>query len=188
MVRLAGVAVLAVVIGSAGVGLADDTVVAVGDGFVVTRGDVEKLRVYMEKRSFGSTEEQHRKAALKIRLFAEEAKVLGLDQAGERSLAEEETAERLVDLSSRYIAKILKDYSLDDVVIESYYRAHPKKFRQGNGSTSDQDLKPLDDFLKGQIRRKILMTKRSAVAASSFERLKQKYNVRLCDPDGVGCK
>ncbi|MCJ7809057.1 MAG: hypothetical protein MUP26_02230, partial [Desulfobulbaceae bacterium] len=61
-------------------GRADDTPVATGDGFVVTKGDVQKLSSYVEKVGFSSTPKQHTIVAVRTRVFAEEAKALGLDE------------------------------------------------------------------------------------------------------------
>ena len=170
--------------GSAGICLADDTLVAVGDGFEVTKKDVKELRAYMMARpvSFTSTDKEHHKAALKVRLFAEEAKALGLDQ----DVPEGEGVGRLVALSSRYTAKVLEDYPLDDVVFESYYRAHPGLFRNAQGGSDDLDLRPLDSVLRKQIKRKIMKAKGSMIAAMTFETLKEKYHVRMVDSEKRG--
>lgn len=188
MLRLMVAIVLATWIGSAGIGRADDTPVAVGDGFEVTVGDVERLQEYFEARSIYSTDREYRRVALQYRLFSEEAKALGLVQGSEGTAEKEETVEGLIKLSNLYIAKILEDYPLNGVVIESYYRAHPDKFREGHGSSADLGFRPLDATLKKEIRQKILAAKKRRISDNAFERLKKKYHVRLCDPESKECK
>lgn len=184
VMRLTGIAVLAIVILSAGAVLADDnnTPVAVGDGFEVTQGEVEELISYTKLASFRSTEEQHIMAAVRIKVFAEEAKALGLDQAVETGEKEkdtevEKTFGEQIKLSKRYIVKVLQDYPVSDLVIESYYRSHPDTIQE-----------PLDEALKKRIRHKIVIAKRKAIIDRCFERLREKYHVRFCDPEKGGCR
>ena len=185
VMRITGIAVLAaVVIVSAGSVLANDTdtPVAVGDGFEVTQGEVEELISYTKLASFRSTEEQHIMAAVRIKVFAEEAKALGLDQAVETGEKEkdtevENTFGEQIKLSKRYIVKVLQDYSVSNLVIESYYRSHPDTIQE-----------PLDEALKKRIRHKIVIAKRKAIIDQCFERLREKYHVRFCDPEKGGCR
>ena len=185
VMRITGIAVLvAVVIVSAGAVavLANDTPVAVGDGFEVTQGEVEELISYTKLASFRSTEEQHIMAAVRIKVFAEEAKALGLGQAlqtgeKEKDTEVEKTFGEQIKLSKRYIVKVLQDYPVSDLVIESYYRGHP-----------DTMPEALDEALKKRIRHKIVIAKRKAIIDQCFERLKEKYHVRFCDTEKGGCR
>ena len=183
VMKLTGIAVLAVVIVSAGAVLADDnTPVAVGDGFSVTQGEVEELISYTKLASFRSTEEQHIMAAVRIKLFAEEAKALGLGQAVQTGEKEKDTELKKtfgeqIKLSKRYIVKVLQDYPVSDLVIKSYYRGHPDTIQE-----------PLDEALEKRIRQKIVIAKRKAIIDQCFERLKDKYHVRFCDPEKGGCR
>ena len=185
VMRITGIAVLvAVVIVSAGAVavLANDTPVAVGDGFEVTQGEVEELISYTKLASFRSTEEQHIMAAVRIKVFAEEAKALGLGQAvqtgeKEKDTEVEKTFGEQIKLSKRYIVKVLQDYPVSDLVIESYYQSHPDTIQE-----------PLDEALKKRIRHKIVIAKRKAIIDQCFERLKEKYHVRFCDTEKGGCR
>ena len=185
VMRITGIAVLAaVVIVSAGSVLANDTdtPVAVGDGFEVTQGEVEELISYTKLASFRSTEEQHIMAAVRIKVFAEEAKALGLGQAVETGEKEkdtevEKTFGEQIKLSKRYIVKVLQDYPVSDLVIESYYQSHPDTIQE-----------PLDEALKKRIRQKIVLAKKKAIIDQCFERLREKYHVRFCDPEKGGCR
>ena len=152
---------------SPAVGRADDTPVATGDGFVVTMGDVHKLSSYVEKVGFTSTPKQHIVVAVRTRVFAEEAKALGLDETITKT--EEDKVVWLVRLSMRYVSNVLNNYySPDDIVIESYYLAHPEQFEG-----------PLDDALKQEIGKIIAGTNRMKIMTDEFERLKEKYHVRI---------
>jgi hypothetical protein len=188
--RLTGIAVLAAVVivsARAGAVLADDnnTPVAVGDGFEVTQGEVEELISYTKLASFRSTEKQHIMAAVRIKVFAEEAKALGLGQAVETGEKEKDTETEVekktfgeqIKLSKRYIVKVLQDYPVSDLVIESYYRGHPDTIQE-----------PLDEALKKRIRQKIVIAKQKAIIDRCFERLKEKYHVRFCDTEKGGCR
>ena len=186
VMRLTGIAVLAAVVtvsaGSGAVLANDNTPVAVGDGFEVIQGEVEELISYTKVASFRSTEKQHIMAAVRIKVFAEEAKALGLDQAVEtgekkKDTEGEKTFGEQIKLSKRYIVKVLQDYPVSDLVIESYYRSHPDTIQE-----------PLDEALKKRIRQKIVIAKRKAIIDRCFERLKEKYHVRFCDPEKRGCR
>lgn len=162
-----GVMLILVWCASPAAGRADDTAVATGDGFVVTIGDVQELSSYVEKAGFTSTPQQHIVVALRTRVFAEEAKALGLDQT--MSGAEEDQVLRLVRLSMLYISNVLDNYyPPDDIVIESYYLAHPEQFED-----------PFDDALKQKIGRIIADTNRMKIMTDDFKRLKEKYHVRI---------
>lgn len=186
VMRLTGIAVLAAVVtvsaGSGAVLANDNTPVAVGDGFEVIQGEVEELISYTKVASFRSTEKQHIMAAVRIKVFAEEAKALGLDQAVEtgekkKDTEGEKTFGEQIKLSKRYIVKVLQDYPVSDLVIESYYRSHPDTIQE-----------PLDEALKKRIRQKIVIAKRKAIIDRCFERLREKYHVRFCDPEKGGCR
>ena len=151
--------------------------VAVGEGFQVTEQDVRELQEFTESQTPFKTEEiQYRKGALKLRLFAEEARAQGLDSkdAGEEDLL---TVERMVGLMRLYLAKVMAEYPLDDLVFESYYRAHP-----------DEMEGPLDDAVKQEIRRKIMEKKMPLLIAQHYELLKLKYDARLCGAEGDPCR
>ena len=167
VVAAAGVMLILLWCASPAAGRADDTPVATGDGFVVTKGDVQELSSYVENVGFTSTPKQHIVVAVRTRVFAEEAKALGLDQTIAK--AEEDKVVRMVRLSMSYIRNVLDYYySPDDIVIESYYLAHPEQFED-----------PLDDTLKQKIGKIIAGANRMKIMTDEFERLKEKYHVRI---------
>lgn len=144
--------------------------VAVGDGFEITQEDVTALGGYFIKGGIRSTEANYLNAALRYKVFSLEAEALKLDQSGDKTEGKESRIERWVRLSQLYLTKVLEEYPIDDIVIESYYRAYPKEF----------DC-PLDDVVKNMIRKKIVFVKKREILRKLFEELKVKYNVSLVD-------
>ena len=150
--------------------------VAVGDGFVLTRAEVAAFQEFVEQqrggRRFASTWEQHRKAALKHRLFFVEAKAIGLDREFGLQPEDLEGVKNEVRLATLYMGRVLlEETPLREHAVESYYRAHPESI-QGE----------LDDDMREKIRRKILNAKSRPVSNETFERLMRKYHVRVLDP------
>lgn len=179
-------------------GWAAEEIVAVGDGFKVTMDYVKKLEERMGNESasvtFTSSEEEHRKAAIKIRVFAEEAKALGLDKLEKEKIRaeskdktwniNEDSVEWHMTLAWRYNTKLMKEYHLDDVVMESYYRANQEKFVDKESG----ELLPLDENLKEDIRKWIVLAKKTRIANTAFENLKEKYHVRICEQGTGKCQ
>jgi len=91
--------------------------------------------------------------------------------------------ERLKRLFDLYINKVIADYPVREVVIESYYRAYPDKFREGEKSKRAGELKPLNPEVKKQIRRVIVNRKTKQIVEDAFVGLKKKYHVRVLDQE-----
>ena len=144
--------------------------VAVGDGFEITQEDVTALGGYFIKGGIRSTEANYLNAALRYKVFSLEAEALKLDPSGDKTEGKESRIEKWVRLSRLYLTKVLEEYPIDDIVIESYYRAYPKEFDY-----------PLDDVVKNMIRKKIVFVKKREISRKLFEELKVKYHVRLVD-------
>lgn len=137
---------------------ANQTPVAVGDGFVITQEDVDKLNAYAMSQNFGSTEEQHRQAVLRLKLFSMEARALGLTAKDAEGGVE--TVPGMVALAEKYMDKLMGDYPLSEAAIKSYYLAHPEKFLRQTTTIPEDKYFPLDEGIKEKIRLKILMAKR----------------------------
>jgi len=152
-------------------------VVAKGEGVVVTSEDVAAM---LESTSpdFTPTKDALVKATIKTVLFAKEA-------VDEEFPCEEvygkEGFKKILTLSQCYIRGVLALKGLMPGSVESYYRAHPEFFKGKGGK-----LIPLDDDMKKKIELGILKTKAPIFARNEFQRLFQKYKVRICDSDG--CK
>lgn len=149
----------------------DNTPLAKGDGFVVTQNDVNEFRAFIEKGSQRTTEEEYKRFTIMLRLFAEEAKALGLDKD---KPADINTFSGRGRLSEMYMGKLSDSYLVKDDVIESYYLAHPDMYKTDKG-----EIKPIDAEIKKQIREKVIVVKKSSIQKAELERLKQKYH--LCE-------
>ncbi len=179
MLFLVGLAVASLLLASRpALLLADETPVAIGDGFVVTKADVDELKAFTAAHNFGSTEEEYRKAALKLRLFSMEAEALGLG-SGARSQGQtlNDSVKVMYDLYGRYVDKLVSDYSVSDIAIKSYYLANPEKFRKPVAVAPESEFYPLDEALKEKIRQKIAAARKPVLVEEAFERLKEKYHV-----------
>ncbi len=157
----------------------DNTPIAIGDGFVLTQNEVNEYRNFVEKKTNMRTlEKEYRRFALMIRLFAEEAKAIGL---GQKEI--EDSFDNRSKLCNLYAEKVIKDYKPDDLVIESYYFAKHDKFKTESGES-----KPLNDEVKKEIREIVVKEMPKKLHNRAVEQLKQKYHVRLCDTDKGGCQ
>lgn len=166
----------AVALLSAGAGAAAATVVAEGDGFKLTKAEVDQFQRFVESGPFKSTQKEYKRVALQVKLFVLEAKALGLDAEDGMSVPSgEEPLPRQIDLFNRYARKLVTDYEVSEVALESYYRAHPETMKG-----------PLDEALKEEIRNKILRARGPHLLRAEFERLKEKYHVRVLVPEGGG--
>jgi hypothetical protein len=156
------------------------TVIAKGDGIVLTEKDVAELKEYFAKRQVHSTPEQYRRVALRYELFAAEARKIGLhtklkdgaNATGDSS--SQISLERKKKLADVYTYHLMRQQELPENVIESYYYAHPEKFRTDSNGTS---LKPLDEKLKSSIKMNIVTRKHNSIVKAAFEKLKKKYKV-----------
>lgn len=174
---LTGVLALVLWIGLAVTALADNDPIATGDGFVVTQEDIANLKARFPVPSPETVDKGiYYKKALTIRLFAEEARALGLGgpqvkAKGPLTFDEQEILARL------YLDEVLADWTVDEVVIQSYYRAHPERFRIDPSQTAeDKGIRPLDDDVKKEIREYIVNRKTQRIETEAFEDLKEKYH------------
>lgn len=158
-----------------------DIPVAIGDGFKITSKDVSEVIKYFES-VFKSTDKEYIQATIRLWVFAKEARALGL---GKDSDTGEDTVKQYNELQRLYVDKLMKDYPLSDLVIESYYWAHPEYFFIPEESKSELKFKPLDLEAKRKIREQILKVKGSEIWWKASEELKKKYHVQLCDDKGV---
>ena len=115
-----------------------------------------------------TTEAEYRKFALKLKLFAMEAKALRLNKSEAAGAGKTETIEQQERLYNLYVGRLLRDYPLADAVIESYYRANPEKFKD----------RPLDEILGEQIRKIVMEAKRPQLETNRLNLLRFKYHVQ----------
>ncbi len=162
----------------------ESVIVWKGKGIVVTQKDVTELIDFF-KPVFTSTDEEYLSAALKLKLYATEARLLGL---GKDRDSGEDTVSQLNELQKLYSAMILDTYPVSDLAVESYYWSHPKVFQLKKGEqASFPELMPLDDNIKERIRQAIRNAKSSELLSKAFEELKKKYEIQFCNDKGE-CK
>ena len=79
----------------------------------------------------------------------------------------------------------MDDFPMKDVVIESYYWAHPEKFREKNDSRKEAEISaPLNAETRKTIRQIIVSSKAIKIQKEAFERLMQNYHVKITDGKG----
>jgi len=157
-------------------------VIAKGDGgFVVTQQDVENLsRFVAQYTPFETTPNEFRRFAVQTFLFAKEANRLGIKLPDSfQPLAPIHTQ---VALAEGYLNRVVRDYALDPVVIESYYKAHFEQF-MAKGETSkpnevipEEVLVPLESA-KETIQETLRAFVRQRIASQVFRDLVKRYHV-----------
>ena len=141
---------------------------------IITNADLADFRAYLKKKSFKTTDEQYVKAYTRLVLFAMEAEALGLTSNTKTSDGEDEKLNRLMRLSQMYIEYLESEYPVSDLVVESYYYAHPAKFPPQEGSNQG-----MNEEQKEEVRRIVRTAKKSQLARKAFDNLKSKYQVEL---------
>ena len=139
----------------------ENEVIARGDGFVVTQKDVEALREKLHIPPFVSPKVLKKKVVY-IKLFAMEARKVGV--AGQK--------DDDFEAAAKYKVWILRNYTVPDDAIESYYLSHYKEYESDNGT-----LMPLTDEERDRIRAKLLAAARRVIIEREIEKLKAKYHV-----------
>ena len=148
-------------------------IIAIGDNIVITKQEVNEFKEFVEKGSQRTTEKEYVKYTILLRLFAEEAKFLGLDKDNPSDISTFSGRGRLSEL---YMAKLTDSYVVKDEVIESYYLSHPDMYKTESG-----EIKAMDGSIKKEIREKVLVIKKNSIQNAELERLKQKYHLRVCE-------
>ncbi len=157
-----------------------ETLLAIGDGVKVTASDMEEMRTHFESNRIFLKPEKYQVAALEMKLYAKEASELNLDSSVTYDKSQDDF-EREKNLATIYLDHLIQTYPLEELIIESYYRAHPQKFEQWNESAQAYEAKPIDDEVRQKIREIILAPKKRKIQQDEYQRLVEKYNVRLCD-------
>lgn len=161
-------------------------IIAVGDGFELTQDDVALLREYYEKTPVRTTEEEYKKAALKIKLFVREATVLELDKDVEVPSMGKRSAEFQLKLQALYIKHIMESYPVSDLAIESYYRSFQERFATDAEPTLGMTIAPMDADVKKKIRAVIVDAQKKRILSEAEDRLKVKYRVKIIERQGEG--
>jgi len=158
---------------------ADNAVVASGKVFELTEKDVERVQEYYNKTSVRTTSDEYRKGALKIKLFAHEAVVLGLDKDWNASDESKSSVDYWIKLSEAYMKYVMELYPVSEPAIVSYYRAFPERFEvNGEAPAEVQDGIPNADNKK-KIRIAIINAQKSRILSEAEDKLKVKYDIKF---------
>ena len=172
---------VALLIGGATWTLAEEKPLATGDGFVLMPAEVDEICAQSKPSWQQLTGGQCLNLALRLTLFAKEAERMGLGEKEKSGRPERMSIDRLKELSDLYRTKLVDDFPVKDIVIESYYWAHPKQFRVTGDSKSAAGLKSLNGETKKMIRQKILSKKLPAIEKEAVTRLMASYHVKITD-------
>jgi hypothetical protein len=156
-------------------------VIARGDGFVIDSSALEEQKAFFSEKGFESTDAEHLKSALKMRLFALEAKDSGLISSLPEATGpyKYETVQEYYRLFMAYYLHLMETYPVSEDAVLSYYLSYPEKF-QKEGKAEDgqmQDVQVLNEGIKSWIRNKIVSSQKAAIIEDEYERLKKKYHV-----------
>lgn len=169
--------------------LASEEKIFEADGFVITQEDIADVHAKYPLPTAKELELNKRfyyTRALMMRLFAEEARAEGL--AGQEIPTEGSLEFAAQDkLYEIYREKLLADTVVPELIIESYYRSYPERFRQDPAvPTEEGGIRILDEKLRDEIRDYIIVRKEQRIETEEVERLKKKYNVRYCEAKKEG--
>jgi hypothetical protein len=157
----------------------DDVVVAEGTGFKLTEGDVNKVKAYYDKTPIRTTEAEYHQAAFKIKLFAHDAVFRQLDKGLDISPEEVDTVESWMKLADVCYKKVVEEYPVSDLAIESYYRAFPERFKDKDEADSGTDQKTIDAETRKRIRDTIINAKSIAILSDTIHLLINKYGIKF---------
>lgn len=177
--------VMWMLLAAAASGAEKTTVLARGDGFVVTSEDIDAQKSYFKERGFESNDREHLNVAIKMRVFALEAKKLGLiaydfEASGPSA---KEMVDRYNKAANIYMDHVMANFPISDAAIETYYLAYPEKFLKNRDPKNQiafvtpDDVYPLDEKLKQEIRDHLIQFRRPEIMENEFIRLKKAYHV-----------
>lgn len=166
-------------------GAEEATVLARGDGFIVTTEDIDAQKSYFKERGFESNGKEHLNVAIKMRVFALEAKKLGLIAYDfeARGPSAKEMVDRYNKAANIYMEHVMANFPISDAAVETYYLAYPGKFLKKRDQqdkiefVTPDDVYPLDEKLKKEIRDHLVQFRRPEIMENEFIRLKKAYHV-----------
>lgn len=199
--RFAGI-LAAVLIGGgllvSGPAAAKEKVLAAGEKLEVTKTLVRNLNKLLEKRGLRTKSDELLKGAVRMRLFAAEAKEQGLVDEVPQGSSEQDLKD-LMRIQSQYLQNELKKVPVDDKVVQSYYRSYPRRFVQESNKLSEnqenatgkthttasipdppwtvKDLRQLDDKQIEKVRSIVRQSQHKQLSERLFQELETKYDV-----------
>ena len=166
----------------------DDTaVVAEGDdGFRVTEREVKSIRrLYRNKLRLETPgESAYLRETVKLKLFATEARLMGLKINLDAAAMEDEEpalqeAVRMRTWAKAYINYKVINEPVDEIVIESYFRSNPEKYGEIGDDGEVLAAGTLSEEIEKEIKLIILKAKFNDISKREKEALMSKYNVRM---------
>lgn len=151
--------------------------------FEIDESYLSALSSFYEDAGVTTTREQYLQRAKQIKIFAQEAKNVGLNPENVQTEHWEHDSDLAVNqqliedmgLAEAFVQQKMADYPLDDRIIRSYYKANPDRFR--SGPWSGADLIPLDDKLKSAVRQLLLEDSKRQIINNIYDELKDKYEL-----------
>lgn len=162
-----------------GEGASSDVVASAPDGFTVTVAQVEEMKKFFtEHTAFEAPDEEIKSYTVCAYLLAREADREHLSTPQDfRPVAPVHT---VLAKAQAYFDQALKNYVLDPLVVESYYKAHFEDFNDlTQGVTSDNSSRTAELLppVHERVKEKLLQMKQAEIASSLCRDLKSKYAV-----------
>lgn len=161
-----------------GAQVSDETVVAEGDGFYLTKKQIDDYRSAIAPDAGPVDKKGLLEASLRYELLSKEY-VEKRKEQGAVPIEGPVTIEGKVLAAKKYIQQVLYEYPLPEDVIESYYRSYPEKFKTGNMPGGGMSVLPLDDNLKNEIKFMIVEKSKNRITEETVRNLMSKYNIRI---------
>lgn len=140
-----------------------------GNNFKVTEKEIHKFQKFYEDHNVFSTHDQYVKAYTRFKLFAQEYQKINNDL----EIKKDYSVKEIIKQNYAYERSLIKDYKFPDLIIRSYYRSFPEKFR----SDEDGHLKPLNKEVKKQIKNKLIDAKKKDIINQEYKRLSKEYSL-----------
>ena len=172
--------VMIIIVGAVGSGESGENpkgnVVAEGDGFVMTQENVDTFNVYFESQNQKRPRKELIHIALKYELLSRE---YIKNHDSQLATPGSESVALKVSQANKYIQKVLDDWEIPGVVIESFYRANPEKFKSGTASDGKIIVMPIDDALREDIRFMIIESKKELIVKELVDKLIIQYRIKI---------
>ncbi len=152
--------------------------VVTGDNFTLTQKDIDAYRDFLQTKHLQLPPNELVRMVIQNELLSrafdeEERAAKGASPADKK---EESVADKMLH-ASQYQQKLLDDYKISDLVVESYYRSHPEKYKK---TIVDGVIEtaPLDKTTAEEIRFDIVEAKKQSIVENFVESLIAKYHIK----------
>lgn len=164
---------------------AEGKVLAVAGEINIIDSYVQSVVDYYESAGYYTSKEDYVNEAIRIKLLALQAEKLGLEpypvstEHWDYDPDNQSNAELLSDLelATAYTIHEVRNFQVDQSIIESYYRAHPDQFREGPWGGAEAI--PLDKDLAERIRARILNTMKEQIIDDIYLEVRDTYGIEI---------